>query len=867
MQVEGKLYIASEEDFNTIKEHFKPHLQKVITQKNNFFDGPAGPLARLNAVCRLRTESTENVVLEENAKKNKSFLKGAAVTESHDSATISIKERVAPNDPGVNEGASVRLLCSETIGYTKALDYFNDLRCLLPPGGKVERNLMQCLEQAAVLEREDQDDDAAHPSDQAVSHSQAGRSQSVAQQIIAQGQKTAPATQRSQPMVRGRSQSLAASEARIARQLSQNATHTPIDEITPPEEVAVTPVAAAKPMAAPAKDPNDRSQVSLPRLADGEYPRSGSQSRQAMPNFGSMPFGQSETDLKESEHLITCPISDLTSIGGFDNVRAVYNWPGGDRIQEGGLQFHLDRTEYPGGIVRFELEIPNVKVPVQDVLEEMKVEVLEKVVLKKVEGAKQKERVSLATQSKFETLLTTLHDARIKKDIKGDQKMQCDVKIELLNAASYFKFASYMESGRKQQGEGNKKQRFNVFPTATTTPLLLSVLDEDDGSFSQTMPSSTSQLLRIDHQHNAFFDDGNNTLGKEGLYFRTRISRSIEINTVPRTDNDVVHEVVKGGKKSGATKAKRSRSITNTANNDASLSASNVACNGGTKRQGTDPALSPSAAPAGNISRVGATPPATPPRSTAQTRASAMNVMTSGSRVANDSFASKAPVASVPPPSPLPRTTLGMSESPSEASVSGSQAGSVGFLQHPKNAKCFAVLKRFRGSVDEGAMTTWSQEEELPSFLVEHIHQGKGDALMRYVPSHLGHTLAWEFGVRQLIPLGSFDTERRVYLWGGSERQQAGGLKLHLDLTTYPFPSQAPSVNEEIVNLTPAATSPTTVRFEIEVSNVVVPVSDVIQELVGTLKSLGVSYRLCEKSKFDIFREGLSEAFGCEPIR
>eukprot|EP00758_Cryptobia_borreli_P004187 Tbor_TRINITY_DN4233_c0_g1::TRINITY_DN4233_c0_g1_i2::g.23935::m.23935 len=61
-------------------------------------------------------------------------------------------------------------------------------------------------------------------------------------------------------------------------------------------------------------------------------------------------------------------LNSLREIGAFRNIRRKYAWT--TAKSQSGLHIHLDHTVFPFG-ERYELEVPNISVPVQDVLEEV----------------------------------------------------------------------------------------------------------------------------------------------------------------------------------------------------------------------------------------------------------------------------------------------------------------------------------------------------------------------------------------------------------------------------------------------------------------------------------------------------------------
>jgi hypothetical protein len=195
MQIEAKFGLASRADYDKLIAVLEAPLKaagkksKVVFQRNNFFDGPGAPLAKINAICRLRLEADE--------------------ANGRDSATIALKERSE-----VQEGSNVRYVCSETLTFVTAKKNYQTFASLIPEDGKVET----MLRDHAGIQRE------------------------------------------------------------------QYAT--------------------------------------------------------------------------------------FTSLGGFDNERREYAWPGSESIQDGGLTLHVDRTTYPFG-EQYEVEVPGITVPVHDVLSEL----------------------------------------------------------------------------------------------------------------------------------------------------------------------------------------------------------------------------------------------------------------------------------------------------------------------------------------------------------------------------------------------------------------------------------------------------------------------------------------------------------------
>ena len=107
----------------------------------------------------------------------------------------------------------------------------------------------------------------------------------------------------------------------------------------------------------------------------------------------------------------------------------------------------------------------------------------------------------------------------------------------------------------------------------------------------------------------------------------------------------------------------------------------------------------------------------------------------------------------------------------------------------------------------------------------------------------IASNLREKYGIKTLKYVGGFKTQRRNFRHPGSE-VQSSGLRLKLDAVEFPSSST---------------------YYELEVVGATVPISDVLDELCQYLKSIGVSYSMCEGSKYEIFqREKKESLMSCD---
>ena len=105
-------------------------------------------------------------------------------------------------------------------------------------------------------------------------------------------------------------------------------------------------------------------------------------------------------------------LSHLNHVGSFHTSRLVLQWT--NATSQTGLIIHLDHTRFPHTAVeRFELEVPNIEVPVQDVLEELSQALHEMNI-----------QFELGTESKYQVFLRNLPRAgQAASHMSNDLKM------------------------------------------------------------------------------------------------------------------------------------------------------------------------------------------------------------------------------------------------------------------------------------------------------------------------------------------------------------------------------------------------------------------------------------------------------------
>jgi adenylate cyclase class IV len=145
--------------------------------------------------------------------------------------------------------------------------------------------------------------------------------------------------------------------------------------------------------------------------------------------------------------------------------------------------------------------------------------------------------------------------------------------------------------------------------------------------------------------------------------------------------------------------------------------------------------------------------------------------------------------------------------------------------------------------VEGGTQVCWTQETPInpvdAAMLLTNprdVHQTT--RFLSQSQSPLAAVLREKFHVTALHFVGSFRTHRATYTWSSSASQPVG-LILKLDKTRFPFGN----------------------HFEIEVSQISVPVQDVLDELAGWLTRNGISFAVSMQSKLECFMEGCQRNF------
>ena len=129
--------------------------------------------------------------------------------------------------------------------------------------------------------------------------------------------------------------------------------------------------------------------------------------------LSSIPEADSLVDAIRNKHSIKA----LNHIGNFSTSRITYNWP--IAKSQPGLTLHLDRTVYPFG-ESFEIEVPNITVPVQDVINELSA------VLNGLQI-----HFRMGEESKFQ------HFVRGVRELKGCALLEQQVKVVLFSLGDY----------------------------------------------------------------------------------------------------------------------------------------------------------------------------------------------------------------------------------------------------------------------------------------------------------------------------------------------------------------------------------------------------------------------------------------------
>lgn len=157
-------------------------------------------------------------------------------------------------------------------------------------------------------------------------------------------------------------------------------------------------------------------------------------------------------------------------------------------------------------------------------------------------------------------------------------------------------------------------------------------------------------------------------------------------------------------------------------------------------------------------------------------------------------------------------------------------------LRHELEGNKFSAVLKEHQDVDSGSQVNWTQELELSPDVAHGILHDPTGFLSLASTNTLASALKDKFKVTRLRSIGGFSTNRRVFAWPNASCQPQGGLELRVDVTAFPFGE----------------------HYEVEVTKIAVPVSDVLAELECVLRSLGVSFRVATESKLDCFLRGSS---------
>eukprot|EP00672_Neobodo_designis_P002199 CAMPEP_0174862304 /NCGR_PEP_ID=MMETSP1114-20130205/53762_1 /TAXON_ID=312471 /ORGANISM="Neobodo designis, Strain CCAP 1951/1" /LENGTH=441 /DNA_ID=CAMNT_0016097349 /DNA_START=25 /DNA_END=1346 /DNA_ORIENTATION=- len=162
-----------------------------------------------------------------------------------------------------------------------------------------------------------------------------------------------------------------------------------------------------------------------------------------------------------------------------------------------------------------------------------------------------------------------------------------------------------------------------------------------------------------------------------------------------------------------------------------------------------------------------------------------------------------------------------------------SRAGAYLRLRATDNARYTITIKE-HSDVVEGSGLSWVQEEDVPSDVADALMNGSDlRPLMQLRSSTVASALSQRFGITPNCSvkfIGGFDNRRSVFRWPEAASIQSG-LELRVDETTY-------------------AGDAASTRHEVEVTDIAVPVHDVIELLQSSLAGLGIETRQCDTTKF-----------------
>ena len=145
--------------------------------------------------------------------------------------------------------------------------------------------------------------------------------------------------------------------------------------------------------------------------------------------------------------------------------------------------------------------------------------------------------------------------------------------------------------------------------------------------------------------------------------------------------------------------------------------------------------------------------------------------------------------------------------------------------------------------VDDGAQLCWTQEVPIAAadatlLLAKPRDLHETTKFLQQSQSTIASSLRDKFCLTGLMFVGSFRTSRAVYSWSASTSQPVG-LVVKLDKTIFPFGA----------------------HFEVEVSQISVPVQDVVEELSALLTANSIEFSVSTQSKLECFVEGCQKNF------
>lgn len=145
--------------------------------------------------------------------------------------------------------------------------------------------------------------------------------------------------------------------------------------------------------------------------------------------------------------------------------------------------------------------------------------------------------------------------------------------------------------------------------------------------------------------------------------------------------------------------------------------------------------------------------------------------------------------------------------------------------------------------VEGGTQVCWTQElpidaEDAARLLTNPRSLPEASEFLAKSPSVLAAALREKFLLTGLSFVGSFRTHRATYSWSTSSSQPVG-LVIKIDKTKFPFGP----------------------HFEVEVSQITVPVHDILDELSAWLTVNAIPFEVSSQSKLEAFMDGCRKSF------